>query len=160
MEMENLTLQELEQLSQAYVDCRLSRLQERELELVLIRTHISSPVIDEARALMDIATRMDMDVSEDACRKNTRPRILKYTGIVAAIAVIVVCGIALLHTYGHLGKTHDVYVCVDGEVLSGHIAQSIVSETEEESMAMLRAIIEDSEIEQYLSTQYMNSIIE
>ena len=62
MEMENLTLQELEQLSQAYVDCHLSRLQERELELVLISTPISSPVIDEARALMDIAMQMDVNV--------------------------------------------------------------------------------------------------
>lgn len=69
--MENLTLQELEQLSHAYVDCHLSRLQERELELVLIRTHISSPVIDEARALMDIAMQMDVNVSKDACRENT-----------------------------------------------------------------------------------------
>ena len=50
----NLTLHELEQLCRLYMDCRLSLLEEKELEYVLRHTALTSPEIDEVRALMDV----------------------------------------------------------------------------------------------------------
>lgn len=53
---DNLTLAELEMLAQAYLDCKLSRLQEKELEYVLMSCGLSSPLIDEVRECMALST--------------------------------------------------------------------------------------------------------
>lgn len=47
-----LTLQETEQLCRLYMDCRLSVLEETELQYVLGKLPYSSPCIDEVRMLM------------------------------------------------------------------------------------------------------------
>ena len=52
---DNLTLAELEMLAQAYLDCKLSRLQEKELEYVLMSCGLSSPLIDEVRECMALS---------------------------------------------------------------------------------------------------------
>ena len=47
-----LTFQEIEQLCVLYMDCRLSVLEETELQYVLGKLPYSSPCIDEVRMLM------------------------------------------------------------------------------------------------------------
>lgn len=49
-----LTLSELEELSQLWFECRLSRSDERRLMKILAESQLSSPVIDDARALMGL----------------------------------------------------------------------------------------------------------
>lgn len=158
---ETLTLQELEELSQAYMDCRLSRLEEEELELVLLCSDLTSPILDEVRGVMGLTARLTACKASESIRKKSGGlRVFRYAGIAAAIAVVSVCAIGYLRGSDQSKDAPEVYVCVDGEVLSGYVAQTIVSETEEESMNMLRSVIEDAENEQRLTTQYMNSLTE
>lgn len=49
-----LTLQETEQLCRLYMDCRLTVLEETELQYVLGKMPYSSPCIDEVRMLMGV----------------------------------------------------------------------------------------------------------
>lgn len=50
-----LTLQETEQLCRLYMDCKLTVLEETELQYVLGKMPYSSPCIDEARMLMGVS---------------------------------------------------------------------------------------------------------
>lgn len=50
-----LTLQETEQLCRLYMDCRLTVLEETELQYVLGKMPYSSPCIDEVRMLMGVS---------------------------------------------------------------------------------------------------------
>lgn len=157
---EKLTLQELEQLSQAYMDCRLSRLQEKELELVLLCSEFSSPIIDAVRDIMGVTAQMTSCPSAEITHEEKRKtRFFKYAGIAATIAVIVVCGVAFFRSIQYSAQSSDTYVCVDGKVMNQYAAQSIAAETEEESMEMLRSVVEEAENEQRLAAQYMNSLI-
>lgn len=50
----NLTNKELDELCRLYMDCKLSVLEEKELEYILSHTTLTSPTIDEVKALMNI----------------------------------------------------------------------------------------------------------
>lgn len=157
---ENLTYHEIEQLCQAYMDCQLSKRQEKELELVLLCSDLTSPIIAEVRALMGVSTLIAITNPKAKVVKKAKPQIFKYSGIAACIATITLCVGYFFRSTSFTEITGDVYVCVDGKVLTGHTAQIVVDNTEQETMNMYRSIIEDVENEQRLSEQYMNSIIE
>lgn len=53
-----LSVKELEELCRLYLDCRLTRLQERELHYVLLHTEAHTELIDEVRGMMDFALRL------------------------------------------------------------------------------------------------------
>lgn len=53
-----LTLQETEQLCRLYMDCKLTVLEETELQYVLGKMPYSSPCIDEVRMLMGVSIPM------------------------------------------------------------------------------------------------------
>lgn len=53
-----LTIPELEQLCRLYMECCLSVLEEKELELVLSTVPDSTPLLDETRAVMGISARV------------------------------------------------------------------------------------------------------
>ena len=156
---EKLTYQEIEQLCQAYMDCQLSRLQEKELELVLLCSDLNSPIIAEVRALMGLSTLMAITNPETKVIKKAKPRVLKYSGIAACIAIILLCTGYLFRVTRSTEINGDVYVCVDGKVLTGQTAQIVARDTELETMNIYRSIIESTEHEQRVSEQYMNFIM-
>ena len=51
----HITIEEAEQLCRLYLDCQLSVLEETELEYVLMRSELDSPLLHETRALMGIS---------------------------------------------------------------------------------------------------------
>ena len=51
----HITIEEAEQLCRLYMDCQLSVLEETELEYVLMRSELDSPLLHETRALMGIS---------------------------------------------------------------------------------------------------------
>ena len=51
----HITIEEAEQLCRLYMDCQLSVLEETELEYVLMRSELDSPLLRETRALMGIS---------------------------------------------------------------------------------------------------------
>lgn len=155
---EILTIQEIEQLCQAYLDCCLSRQQEKELELVLLCTDYTTPIISETRSIMGLSTLISHYKTNVI--KKTKPRIFKYAGIAACVATIALSLLYILLDSQPIEDVNEVYVFVDGKELTGYVAQTVSNETEEETMNMYRSIIKEVEDEQRLSEQYMNDIIE
>ncbi len=130
----NLTIEELEELCHLYLECRLSVLEEKELEYVLTRTAADSPVIAEVRSLMSL------QLLPPPANAAGRPGLLKFkfiSGIAAAIAVIL--SLALFFTApfdpAHSGGSPEVYIAAysHGERLDG---SSAVKSTD---MAMAKA---------------------
>lgn len=81
----NLTVAELEELCRLYMDCKLSVLEEKELEYVLSQTSLSSPSIEEVRSLMDIQVMPIRSSKPARSRRNWNWRFC--SGIAASIAI-------------------------------------------------------------------------
>lgn len=132
---DKLTKQELEELAQAYLDCRLSRLQEKELELVLAsQPEISSPIIDEVRETMEIMTGIEgpaQDRSESEAKGRRRTSllspILRWSVAAACLIMLISGGIFLLfeshREENMLLADNDTIAIIDGKVLTGEEAR-------------------------------------
>lgn len=91
----NLTLQETEQLCRLYMECRLTVLEETELQYVLGKLPYSSPCIDEVRMLMGIPGLRDVKVSSK--RRFGRFNRKLAIGIAASIALLFAVGFSIFH---------------------------------------------------------------
>ena len=60
----HITLEEAEQLCRLYMDCQLSVLEETELEYVLMRSELASPLLHETRALMGISRSVNLQAKK------------------------------------------------------------------------------------------------
>lgn len=156
---ENLTRQEIEQLCRAYMDCQLSKRQEKELELVLLSTDLASPIIADVRALMGLSTLIALSDHKAKVKKKSRLHLFRYSGIAACIAMIVFCSVYILRNDRYTESTGDLYVCVDGKVLTGHTARMVMTASEQQTMNMFLSIVRDVKKEQHLNEQYINSIM-
>lgn len=154
MNMEsNLSLPELEALARAYLDCSLSRLEEKELTLILAESEYDSPVLSEARMSMGIELSMASAKmgSHAAAPKRTgtsfskarRRRIMRICGVAACVAVLFGVGLTMSNHRG----THDTQleVVVDGKKLSGNMAEVYASEMQAEHMEMMYGMLADAE---------------
>lgn len=158
--IEKLTIQEVEQLCRAYLDCNLTRLQEKELELVLLCSDLTSPIIVETRALMGLTTLMSVSTSEANYLRKAKQNVFRFSSIAACVAIIIFCTGYFINISRHAEMVSHVYACVDGIELTGFAAQTVANDTENETMNMFRSIIEDVECEQRRSEQLMHSITE
>lgn len=104
-----LSMEETEQLCRLYMECRLSRLEEVELEYVLGILPYSSPIIEEVRALMSISLSSSMEVkdnpsiTEKKSRKDVARRIL-----IAAASFLLLLSIGV-PTYIHFKQQSEIY---------------------------------------------------
>lgn len=131
-----LTLQETEQLCRLYMDCKLSVLEETELQYVLGELPYSSPCIDEVRMLMGLSLKRSI------IRKTVSPpylrRILTLTiGMAASIAL-------LIGFFGSGPKSHnapDNYIVAyeNGHRLSRHQAEAAVEASIEKAQALMNS---------------------
>lgn len=115
----NLTAEELDELCRLYMDCKLSVLEEKELEYVLSHTSLTSPSIDEVRSIMNIPA---IARPYKASRK-PKFRIWKFvSGIAASLAVIlsVACFFLSSKTSNMSDSDTAVYIAAycHGELLS------------------------------------------
>lgn len=131
-----LTLQETEQLCRLYMDCKLSVLEETELQYVLGKLPYSSPCIDEVRMLMGLSlkrSKIRKSVSSPYLR-----RILALTiGIAASIVL-------LIGFFGSGSKSHnapDNYIVAyaNGHRLSRHQAEAAVEASIEKAQALMNS---------------------
>lgn len=127
---DKLTLQETERLCQMYLDCRLSVLEETELEYVLTKVDHRSPLIDDVRGMMGVKpnnTQRDFAGIGNGGKRRFHGRAL-YLGIAASIAILLGIGISLFHdssTGQDAGR--DYYIAyADGHRLSDEAARSQV----------------------------------
>lgn len=119
----NLTIDELDKLCHLYMDCKLSVLEEKELEYVLTHTDLTSPVIEEVRSLMGI------QLLPRSSKLPVKKRSWNWgyiSGIAASLAVIISVAIYFLLPSGSnlSGAKQDVYIATysHGERLNGRDA--------------------------------------
>ena len=150
---EELTLQELEELSRAYLDCRLSRAEEKELELLLLSTPISTPILREAHNAMGIESLL---AAVPAGHRRRHRWLLR----AAACAAILVASAVMIHLVRQPAVGGD-YVCVvvDGHELAVDQAARAAAEIQRNSMAMLAEAMQEACADQTASLSTMNEII-
>ncbi|GEM_PF-1039595 len=90
-----LTLQETEQLCRLYMDCRLTVLEETELQYVLGRLPYSSPCIDEARVLMGLSIPMATDRSSKKRQGKFNRKVA--VSVAASVAVLFSVSVGLFN---------------------------------------------------------------
>ncbi|MBP3298567.1 MAG: hypothetical protein J6L73_02665 [Muribaculaceae bacterium] len=149
-----LTFEETEQLCRLYLDCRLSVLEEAELQYVLGKLPYESPIIDEVRMLAGIVLRPQVD--SKALRSRRRHRIMRLmTGMAASIVLAI--GIFFSITWRHDVAGPSVIAYENGQRLNQQKAQAAV----EASIAKAEALMADAKaIEQanYAKQTYIMNI--
>ena len=134
-----LTLQETEQLCRLYMDCKLTVLEETELQYVLVKLPYSSPCIDEVRVMMGVSIP---DYAEKSVKKRSgRFRRRAAVAIAASVAVLIAVGVGLFnneyiaHDSGIADDNAPVYIVAysHGQRLNGNEAAASTN------MAMAKA---------------------
>lgn len=81
----NMTAEELDELCRLYMECKLSVLEEKELEYLLSRTDITSPHIAEVRSLIGVQL---LPTPLQAARKTIFSYWKHISGVAASVAVM------------------------------------------------------------------------
>lgn len=157
-----LSLHETEQLCRAYLDCRLSVLEETELRYVLNKLPYSSPLIDETR---DAMRAEGILFTEKRSHKRPSFQWVRLTvGIAASLALLVTISMTTgiwenrntvteYTTINESNLSSDVQIIAfkDGKKLSGSDAEKAVNESlqrAEALIAMAKAIEEENKLQQ------------
>ncbi|MDE5811420.1 MAG: hypothetical protein K2H61_03825 [Muribaculaceae bacterium] len=156
----NLTIEELDSLARAYLDCRMTKLEEKELELVLLSTGLSTPAIDEARETMGIvATIASPAKSTKLIYSRRRQRWLRPLTVAASIAIVAAVAIGIFNKTTLLNDNSESYtVYVNGNRLSGDLAQQKALQTQAECMKLLETTTESALSVQKETIDYLNFI--
>lgn len=124
-----LTLQDTEQLCRLYMECKLSVLEEKELQYVLTKLPYSTPCINETRMLMGVALPA----------ANRIPAWKRFTlwKVAASVALISAIGLTLFNIQ-HGRGTDSPAICIaytNGNILS-----------EEQAILQIEADMKEAEI--------------
>lgn len=104
-----LSKEETEQLCLLYLECRLSRLEEVELEYVLGKLPYSSPIIEEVRALMSISLSSSMEITDNpAITKKKSQKDAARRILIAAASFLLLLSIGI-PTYIHFKQQSEIY---------------------------------------------------
>lgn len=117
-----LTLHETEQLCRLYMDCKLSVLEETELQYVLGKLPYSSPCIDEVRRLMGLTIAKETKKSSKIKFRFWESKSV--ISIAASFTILLIAGITLFRNQSinaHPDDDTDVYISAYsyGELLKG-----------------------------------------
>lgn len=156
---ESLSQQEIEKLCLAYMDCQLSLLQEKELELVLMDSDLTSPIIAETRALMALSSQMAQSYVASTGKPKITQRFFQWASVAVSVALVAFCSTFYITTTLTRENPEEIHAFVDGKYLAGSDAFAIVKNTEDETMRMYKSILKDTKTEQRLCDQYINSIV-
>lgn len=108
----NLSIPEAEELCRLYMDCRLSVLEEKELEYVLSQLPYSTPEIETTRAIMGIVVRN----VPSAARKDSRSWFRRHVWMAAA-SVIAIFAVALGIILNTVNRTTEYEAFANGRIL-------------------------------------------
>ena len=121
----HITVDEAEKLCQLYMDCQLSVLEETELEYVLMKSELDSPLINETRALMGISRSVNLQTKKKSLFVTWGWRAA------ACIAILIGCAVLL---WNHITNKTDTIAYVEGTEISvdstKNIAKSEVTKKE------------------------------
>ncbi|MDE6109778.1 MAG: hypothetical protein K2F72_05795 [Muribaculaceae bacterium] len=153
------TKKELEALARAYLDCRLTKVQEKELEIVLSSCDVSSPIIDEARDTMLATTAIEACAPARDEKKTKRRVWFRWWAAAACIALAAGAAIPLIrHAAASQGSLDSApyIVYVDGKRLETDEAAAAALATQSECMAMMAKTINTAAALQAESTSIIS----
>lgn len=153
-----LTLQETEQLCRLYMDCRLTVLEETELQYVLGKMPYSSPCIDEVRMLMAVAIPMTV-------KKSSKKRFAWFNrktaiGIAASVTILFVGGLTLFNNPAVNDKdSSGVYIAyANGQEVSQELSVQQVKSDMDQADEFLKHIAKLEVQEQEQVENFINHI--
>lgn len=127
-----LTLQETERLCRLYMDCRLTVLEETELQYVLGKIPYSTPCIDEVRMLMGLSIPMNVKECSTKRFKWLNRKIV--VGIAASVTILFAVSVAFfINRTFNADYSSDVYIAyANGQKVSRELSiQQIKSDMEQ-----------------------------
>lgn len=150
---EQFTIEEVESLCLLFQDCKLSVLEETELEYVLMHCDFDSPVITETKELMAISRSVKLVEA-----KKPRKPILAWTIRVAACAAIML-GVVAVFRYSSLNAESEYcIVYVAGERASDKVAHEIAEADVAKMQQFMQVVNEQNAAEEAKVEQFMNHI--
>lgn len=150
-----LTLQETEQLCRLYMDCKLSVLEETELQYVLGKLPYSSPCIDEVRMLIGLT--VSKETSKSSKIKYGFWRSRSAISIAAFFTILLVIGIALFRNQSLKGQS--MYIAyADGHKVSQEQAIRQIEADMKTAEKFLNHIEELESQEQRMVDNFINQI--
>lgn len=123
-QVNELSIKDIETLCQLYNECKLSVLEESELEYLLLSTSFSSELINETRKLMGISRQIKFEKKSQYIRRTAYRRFTYWTlGVAASLGIIV--GTFLLDNYTTL-KDDSYYIgYVEGKRVNEETARNM-----------------------------------
>lgn len=150
---EQFTIEEVESLCLLFQDCKLSVLEETELEYVLMHINYNSPLIEETKELMALSRSVNIVEA-----KKSRKPILALTIRVAACAAIML-GVVAVFRYSSLNAESEYcIVYVAGERASDKVAHEIAEADVAKMQQFMQVVNEQNAAEQAKVEQFMNHI--
>lgn len=105
--IDNMTIEQLEQLAQAYFDCELSRREEDDLRAALLFAEAHSPLLDECRLAMGIETIASRGrISAQAPKKKFYHRYVLIASA-ACLAALICIGMTMFLNNNETIKQND-----------------------------------------------------
>jgi len=151
----NLTLDELNELCRLYMDCKLSVLEEKELEYILSQTSLTSPSIDEVRGLIEIQA-----INPVSAKPILKKKFLNWwaaTGIAASVAILLCIGVTVLNIDNSKSSVSDSCIAyVNGQEIHGDDAMAHIESETQKAEEFIRKMAEIEESEQNKIEYFMN----
>lgn len=157
-----LTLQETEKLCSLYMDCKLSVLEETELQYVLSKMDYHSPLIDDVRTLMGIklstANKTFEKVELQKKQRWTWTKRAFYSGIAASIVILLGIGLSIYHNSSSLHHSSAPYYLAyaDGHRLSDEEARLQIEADIRSADAFIKEMTELEEQEKQMMDNFYN----
>lgn len=153
-----LTLQETEQLCRLYMDCKLTVMEETELQYVLGKLPYSSPCIDETRLLMGIVSKTGLN--KPIKRKSRFLKNRRTLTIAACFTLLFTVAITLLDIgYKQHQKETEIYIAyADGNKISKEQSYQLVMADMKRTEDFLRHVAELEAQEQKKIENFTNNI--
>ena len=157
----NITLQEADTLARLYLECKLTHLQETQLEYLLTNIPYDSPAIREVRSLM-VPSLLVAQAAHN--HSSSRPRLKRkfsfIAGIAASVTLILAASLYWIQPQSPLPNNgYIVEAYVNGTTLTDKQAEYYAKKTEAQSMAMMLKAKLHSEAIQQQSISNMNKIL-
>lgn len=149
-ETDILTLEELESLAHAYLEARLSLIQEKELLLVLESTALDSPLLNKTRETMEIVSEF-----EASHVRKSKHHLRRLSAAAVAILILSVAGIRY---FTPTPKNETCIVYVDGKKLTEREAQKFASQVQIKKMASFEETLQKCNELQNSSQMILKSV--
>ena len=151
---EGFTIEEAERLCQLYMDCKLSVLEETELEYVLSQTELDSPMIQDTRKLMGISRTVRFS---NTVKRPSSHRLLKWALRTAACAAILLGCVTILRN-SLAADDAECIAYVEGHQVSTEQARNIAEADVARMEQFMHTVATQRTAEEAKVKQFINMI--